>query len=78
MIIACLMFLGAELWSSFQHFSIREVMQETPRLIGAACGLVLFASSLACFGSDRRLACCGLLVGVLAMSLALLPTMAYN
>jgi hypothetical protein len=77
-IIACLMFLGAELWSSGQHFGIRGVMQGTPRLIGAACGVVLFCSSLVCFAWDWRLACWGLLVSVLAMALALLPTMAYN
>jgi hypothetical protein len=57
--MACLMFLGAELWSSQQHFTIREVMQGTPRLIGAGCGLVLFVSSLACFGSVRWLAFLG-------------------
>lgn len=37
-----------------------------------------FFSSLICFIRDWRLACWALLVSVLAMSLALLPMVAYN
>jgi hypothetical protein len=77
-IIACLMFLGAELWSSEQHFTIRSVMQEAPRFMGAGGGVVLFISSLVCFSWDWRLACWGLLVSILAMCLALIPAVAYN
>jgi hypothetical protein len=77
-IIACLMFVLAEVWSWTGHFHIQSVMQETPRLLGAICGVVLFFSSLVCFAWDSRLACWGLLASLLAMSLMLLPAIAYN
>jgi len=78
-IVACLVFLCAELWSSGQHFSIRSAMQETPRLIELLCGVVLFVSSLVCFAWDRKLAGWGLAVGILTISVPLLaPNMAYN
>ena len=57
-IAACLTFLATQLWSGGQHFSIRSVMQETPRLLGAVCGVLLFISSL-------FLLCVGLAVGLL-------------
>ncbi len=78
LIIACLLFLGLELWSSGRHFHIRSATQGAPRMVGALFGVALFLSSLAAFRQARGLACVGLLVSIPAMLLALLPTMAYN
>ena|SRR6266705_844437 len=78
LIIACLLFLGLEFWSSGQHFHIRSETQGTPRMVGAFFGLVLFLNSLAGLRRGRGLACAGLLVSIPAMLLALLPTIAYN
>lgn len=78
LILACLMFLGVEVWSSGQHFFIRSETQHTPRIIGAVCGLLLFLISVSGLRTARLLACIGLVVSVPAMLLALLPTVAYN
>ena len=78
LIFACLLFLGVELWSSGQPFPVRSATQYGPRMVGAFFGLLLFLSSLANFRRARGLACVGLLVSILAMALALLPTVAYN
>jgi len=78
LIFACLVFLGVELWSSTQGYTIRSYTQYTPRQVGAFCGLLLFIVSISSFKTARDLSSFGLLLGILAMLLALLPTMAYN
>ena len=78
LIIACLLFLGLEFWSSGQHFFIRSETQGAPRMVGAFFGLLLFLNSLAGFRQARVMACVGILVSIPAMLLALLPTVAYN
>jgi|ERR1017187_4031823 hypothetical protein len=78
LIIACLLFLGVEFWSSGQTYLIRSETQGTPRMVGAFFGLLLFLSSFAGFRHARVLACIGILVSIPAMLLALLPTGAYN
>jgi hypothetical protein len=78
LIIACLLFLGVEFWSSGQNYLIRSETQGIPRMIGAFFGLLLFLSSFAGFRQARVLACIGIIVSIPAMLLALLPTVAYN
>ena len=77
LILACLLFLWLEGWSIDQHYFIRVETQGTPRMVGAFFGVLLFFSSLfATLGSARRLALVGILISILAMLLALLPTLA--
>jgi len=74
-IIACLMLVAAQFLFADKGGEVRYVMQYLPRLIGGACGLVLFVSSLFCFSWDRPLACWGIVASIPAMLLPLLPTL---
>ena len=77
-IIACSMFLAAELWSQGLRINsvVREVLQGYPRMLGACCGLVLVMNSLAWIRRDWRLALFGLVIGALAVGLVFLGTVA--
>jgi len=77
-IVASLTFLAGEFWASTQTWQIRSVMQESPRILGIFCGLVTIIYSFVWFSRDKRLASIGLVIGLLAASLALLPSLAYN
>jgi len=77
-IVASAMFLTVELWSQSLPINsdTREVLQGSPRIVGACCGVILSASSLAWFRRNWRLALCGLTLGALAAGLACLGTVA--
>jgi hypothetical protein len=77
-ITASVMFLIVELWSQSLpiNSATREVLQDSPRIIGACCGVILLGSSLGWFRRNWRLALCGLLIGALAAGLAFLGTVA--
>ena len=79
-LIACGMFLAAELWSQSLpvNSTVREVLQGYPRIMGACCGLVLFVSSLAWVRRNWRLALCGLVIGALAGGLAFLEPLPHD
>jgi hypothetical protein len=77
-IVASAIFLVVELWSQSLPINsdTREVLQGSPRIVGACCGVILSASSLAWFRRNWRLALCGLILGALAAGLACLGTVA--
>jgi hypothetical protein len=70
------MFLIVELWSQIlpTNSDTRALLQGSPRILGACCGVILFTSSLAWFRRNWRLALCGLIFGALAIVLAVLGT----
>ena len=63
---------------STQNWVVRSAMQETPRTLCSLCGLITVFYAFGWFTKDKRLATFGLVVGLLAASLALLPELAYN
>jgi len=71
-IIACLMFLGAFIWSSDQPHSIRDHIQDASLLLTGGCGFVLFFSAVF-FCEHKTLRRIGIIVGLIAMGLLALP-----